>query len=72
MLFKFLLVYDSYINLPQCSKEDWNKGTGLKYFTHKQLCPDNKVKETCLQKLFIRDCSYHRDTCSVSQKPKPS
>ncbi|SJL13376.1 uncharacterized protein ARMOST_16818 [Armillaria ostoyae] len=26
----------------ECSKEDWNKGTGLKYFTHKQLCPDNK------------------------------
>ncbi|KAK0481346.1 hypothetical protein IW261DRAFT_1470377 [Armillaria novae-zelandiae] len=26
----------------ECSKDDWNKGTGLKYLTHKQLCPDNK------------------------------
>ncbi|KAK0466135.1 uncharacterized protein EV420DRAFT_1510022, partial [Desarmillaria tabescens] len=25
-----------------CSKQDWNNGTGLKFFTHKQLCPDNK------------------------------
>ncbi|KAG7451973.1 uncharacterized protein BT62DRAFT_959913 [Guyanagaster necrorhizus] len=26
----------------ECSKHDWKYGTGLRFSTHKQLCPDNK------------------------------